>query len=262
MEHIRRTPHNWDMLELRWIGAPGTHAQEAKTALRSAAFQAYQTVWNQTAVVNFSTGWDEYLASRKGIWLRRMRQSEERLSRQGRVSFLRCRPASTPQGDGNPHWDLYDACEAIARQSWQAAATDGTTMSHESVRRFLRELHAAAAAAGAIDMSLLTLNDEPAAFIYGYHYRGNVYGLRRGFDAQRSRAGLGSVLLWKTLEDSAWRGDRIYDMGIGSLESKRHFQNRLLPIIRLSHFPAAGFRTQLLRFRRWLEERRLSEVTP
>ena len=104
-------------------------------------------------------------------------------------------------------------------------------------------------------MNLLMLDDEPAAFIYGYHYQGQVYGLRRGFDAQRSRAGLGAALLWHTLQDSAQRGDWFYDMGIGSLESKRHFQNRVLPIYRFSHFPAAVFRTQLLRLSRWLEGR-------
>jgi len=105
------------------------------------------------------------------------------------------------------------------------------------------------------------LNDRPAAFIYGYHYLGSVYGLRRGFDAGLSRTGLGTVLLWNTLKDSARRGDRIYDMGIGSMESKRHFQNHLLPIFRLSHFPSAVLRTQLLRFSRWLNGRRLSGVS-
>ena len=41
-----------------------------------------------------------------------------------------------------------------------------------------------------------------------------------------SRTGVGNVLLWHTLRDSAQRGDSIYDMGPGSLESKRHFLTR------------------------------------
>jgi hypothetical protein len=114
-----------------------------------------------------------------------------------------------------------------------------------------------ASACGAADMSLLMLDGHPAAFIYGYHFRGSVYGLRRGFNAELSTTGLGTLLLWNTLKDSALRGDRIYDMGIGSLDSKRHFQNRSIPIIRLSHFPSSVPRTQLLRLGRWLEGRRL-----
>jgi CelD/BcsL family acetyltransferase involved in cellulose biosynthesis len=265
MQHIRRTPRDWDMIELRWIGASGGDARQAQDAMRAAqaamhaaSFQAYPTIWNQTLAVDFSAGWKHYVNSRKGAWLRRMRQSQEKLSRQGKVGFVRCRPRGIAYGEGDAHWDLYDACEAIARASWQAAASDGTTLSHRSIRAFLRDLHATAAEAGAVDMTLLTLNDHPAAFIYGYHYRGSVYGLRRGFDAAVSRAGLGSILLWNTLEDSARRGDRLYDMGVGSLESKRHFQNRSLPIYRLSHFHAAVLRTQLLRVGRWLEGRRLT----
>jgi hypothetical protein len=261
MEHIHGTPRDWDMIELRWIGAPGTDPGQSHAAMRSVGYQAYPTLWNQTAVVDLSSGWDNYVDGRKGVWLRRMHQTEEKLYRQGKVSYIRCRPAGAGQGDGDPHWDLYDACEAIARSSWQGAATDGTTLSHESIRVFLRELHALAAEAGMVDMSLLTLNDRPAAFIYGYHYRGQVYGLRRGFDSEISRSGLGSILLWNTLKDSAQRGDCIYDMGIGSLESKRHFKNRLLPIYRLSHFPITAMRTQFLRFGRWLEGCHLSDVS-
>jgi hypothetical protein len=257
MEHIQDAPRDWDMIELRWLGAPDTDWREFRDAMRSAGCQAYSTLWNRTAAVDFSAGWENYLSGRKGIWLRRLRQSEEKLSRQGKVEYIRCRPQSLAQGDGDPHWDLYDACEAVARSSWQAAATDGTTLSHDTVRAFLRDVHALAATAGAADMCLLKLDNRPAAFIYGYHYRGRAYGLRRGFDAGYSRTGLGTVLLWRTLKDSAMRGDRLYDMGIGSLESKRHFQNRTFPIYRLSHFSSSVLRTQFLRLARWLQGRRV-----
>jgi CelD/BcsL family acetyltransferase involved in cellulose biosynthesis len=261
MEYVHSAPRDWDMIELRWLGAPGTDPLELQNSMRSAGFQAYSTIWNQTAAVDFLAGWENYLAARKGIWLRRLRQSEEKLAHQGKITHIRCRPASLEHGDGNPHWNLYDACERIAQSSWQAAASDGTTLSHQSIRDFLREIHTLAAADGSADISLLLLDDRPAAFIYGYHYQGRVYGLRRGFDAAISQSGLGTVLLWKTLKDSADRGDCLYDMGIGSLDSKRHFQNRLLPIFRLSHFPVTVMRTQLLRISRWLGKRRLAGIS-
>ena len=256
LEHVRRTPRDWDLVEPRWLGAPGADWRSSQYAMHAAGFQAYATLWNRTAVADFSDGWEDYQAGRKGVWLRHIRQSEEKLRRHAKVEFVRCRPASREQGDGNPHWDLYDACESIARSSWQAKAADGTTLSHGEVRAFLRDVHAQAAACGAADMSLLLLNGEPAAFIYGYHFHGSAYGLRRGFNAQLSKTGLGTVLLWNTLKGSALAGDQVYDMGIGSLESKRHFQNRLMPVIRLSHFPSSVPRTQLLRLGRWLEARR------
>src|SRR3972149_6780639 len=56
MEHIRRTPRNWDMIELRWIGAPDTDPHQIQNAMQSAGFQAYGTHWNQTSIVDFSAG--------------------------------------------------------------------------------------------------------------------------------------------------------------------------------------------------------------
>ncbi|MEN6558599.1 MAG: GNAT family N-acetyltransferase, partial [Thermoguttaceae bacterium] len=152
-------------------------------------------------------------------------------------------------------WDLYNACEEIARRSWQGRATDGTTLSHPSVREFLRETHAAAALLGMVDLNLLRIDGQPAAFIYGYHADGVTFGLRRGYDADRSRQGAGTVLLARTLADSFQRGDRLYDMGVGSLPSKRPFQTRLAPIWRFSHYEPSSPRTQILRVKRWWQSR-------
>ena len=236
LEHIRQTPRDWDLLELRWQGAPDTDPTQAQRAMHSAGFQAYRTVWEQTAIVEMNSTWQSYWSSRKGAWLRRFHHAEKKLAEQGEVSHVRYRPRGRPHDDGGPRWDLYDACEDIARRSWQGAATDGTTLSHASVRGFLRDTHQAAAAAGAVDLNLLLIDGSPVAFVYGYCHRGSVYGVRRGYDAARCLAGAGNVLLGYTLRDSFARGDRFYDMGVGSLASKRHFQTRLLPILRFSHF--------------------------
>ena len=84
--------------------------------------------------------------------------------------------------------------------------------------------------------------------------------LRRGYDGDRSRAGAGNVLLAHALRDSFARGDRVYDMGVGSYESKRHFQTRLIPIFRYSHYSPEALCTQLLRLKRWWQSRRLPAI--
>ena len=82
---------------------------------------------------------------------------------------------------------------AVAGRSWQGDADDGTTLSHPAVRDFLRDVHAAAARQGAVDLGLLLLAGRPLAFIYHYHYAGRFYGLRKGFRsgvlASAARAG-------------------------------------------------------------------------
>jgi CelD/BcsL family acetyltransferase involved in cellulose biosynthesis len=262
LEHIRRTQRDWDILELRWQGALGFDPVQSQAIMHAAGLQAYVTVWDHTAVVDLSGTWQSYWSARKSPWLRRFRNAESKLTKQGSLSYVRYRPLGSEHNDDSPRWDLYDACENIARRSWQGAATDGTTLSHECVRGFLHDVHETAVAAGAVDLNLLLIDDVPTAFIYNYHYRGYVSGLRRGYDAQCSRHGVGNVLLAYSLRDSFDRGDRIYDMGVGSLQSKRHFQTGLLPILRLSHFPLLPVRAQLLRVSRWWQSRRCRSGIP
>ena len=45
--------------------------------------------------------------------------------------------------------------ERIAQRSWQGSSSDGTTMSHETARPFLRDVHVACAKAGSLDLNLL-----------------------------------------------------------------------------------------------------------
>jgi CelD/BcsL family acetyltransferase involved in cellulose biosynthesis len=255
LDYIRHTARDWDLLELRWLGGAGTETAETQRAMRSAELQAYATVWNRTAVVDLSGTWEAYFAARPRAWRRNFRHCEKRLAAQGEISYVRYRPRGSAHGQADPRWDLYDACEEIARHSWQGSAANGTTLSHESVRQFLREAHAAAAAAGAVDLNLLLLDGRPAAFVYNYHWRGYVYGLRLGFDADQSRDGAGTVLMGRCVEDSFARGDRLFDLGVGSLDCKRHLRTRLTDIFRLSHFHTAALRAQLLRVKRWAESR-------
>ncbi len=258
LEHVRRTERDWDILELRWLGAAGTDTAQTEQAMHDAGFQAYRTVWDRTAVVNLEGTWDAYLAGRSRRWRRNLRHWEKRFARQGKISYVRYRPTGTAHEDADPRWDLYDTCEQIAQRSWQGSSTSGTTLSHDSIRPFLREAHAVAAAAGAVDLNLLLLDGRPLAFVYGYHYRGCTYGLRVGYDAGQSRDGAGNMLLAHVIRDSFQRGDRIYDMGIGSLDWKTRFRTAVVPIFRCSHFHPTVLRAQLLRLKRWSEGRRIA----
>jgi CelD/BcsL family acetyltransferase involved in cellulose biosynthesis len=256
LAHLRDTPRDWDILELRWQGAPGTDPRQTQRAMLASGFQAYPTVWDETSLVELDGNWESYWAGRKGAWRRRFRHAELKLAAMGDVTHVRYRPLGQPYDDGAPRWDLYNTCERIAKQSWQGESTDGTTLSHESIRGFLRDVHEAAAAQGAVDLNLLLIDRQPVAFVYGYHYQGYIYGLRRGHDAECCREGAGNVLLACVLRDSFSRGDRVYDMGVGSPECKRHFQTRRAPIVRYSHFPPLALRMQALRLRRWWQGRR------
>jgi CelD/BcsL family acetyltransferase involved in cellulose biosynthesis len=249
--HVRRTEPDWDLIDLRWIEGPQA-CDRTLRAMEIRGFSATPSVWATNAQVEIGGGWDSYWTSRKRNWRKNVRYAERRLAVEGTVEFSRWRPAGAAAGDGEPDWPLYDACEALAARSWQGSSTSGTTLSHEAVRPFLRDAHAAAAHAGAADISLLSIGGVPAAFAYCYQTAGYVYGLRMGFDGYAAHDGAGTILLARMIEDSCRRGDRIVDLGNEYLDIKRHWLTRLEPSYHVTHFRSGGAKAQVLRLKRWL----------
>ena len=257
LAHVGRCRPDWDVMEMRWVHPKDADAGRTERAMREAGLQAYKTVWNRTAMIDIEGTWDEYLAGRSKKWEQNIRRLDRKLAQQGEVTYFRYRPKGEAFGEDDPRWDLYDACEDIARRSWQGSSVTGTTISHESIRPFLREVHAGAAKRGALDVNLLYFDGKPAAFAYNYYFDGSVYGLRSGYDAEISKAGLGNILYARIVEDSFRRGDRAWDLGVGSLEAKKRVLTRTVPIFRYSHFRVASPVAQLLRTKRWLQHRAL-----
>lgn len=255
LRHVRQRPRDWDLLELRWVDRDRCDYGRTEMAMRRAGFQPRRQAWAQAAVVDIQGSWQHYWGSRTRKWRLNVRACRQRLAARGKVTFLRYRPQGAARGRADPRWDLYDACLHVARRSWQAASTTGTTLCHAGVRDYIRDTHAAAARAGSLDLALLLLDGQPIAFAYHYQYRGRVYGLRKGFDPAFSALRPGTVLQQLVLQDSFRRGDRFYDMGVGYLEVKRHWQTSVTTSYRYTHFPATVARAQLLRMKRWLQDR-------
>lgn len=162
-------------------------------------------------------------------------------------------PAARESTD--PRWDLFDACLQVAAASWQASAVRGTTLSSPSIGGFLRDVHEAAAALGALDVCLLWCGDRPIAFQYNYCWKGRLFGLRQGYDPDFARYSVGLVLMGMAVRDSFERGDCLLDLGVGSLDCKTPWAARLVNVGRLSCYPPGAVRAQLLRLGRWLRRR-------
>jgi CelD/BcsL family acetyltransferase involved in cellulose biosynthesis len=247
LAHVFGSRRDWDLLDLLWVDRYGADQGATAAALRDLRLTTRASAWLQTAQIDLTRGWQSYWADRKTHFRTNIRRCERRLRESGEVSYVRYRPQGSRAGDSDPRWDLYEACERIAVQSWQGRSTTGTTISHDSVRHYLRAAHAAAASFGGVDLNLLLLGGQPAAFAYNYHFAGYVYGLRAGFDAEVCPSGAGSVLMRWMIEDSCVRGDRVIDLGPGSLESKRAWQTRIANAWRYTHYSSRSPRAQMLR---------------
>ena len=189
LKHIRSTPRDWDLLDLRWVDATEVDRGSTPQALQSAGFNFQSQIWHHSAQVELHNGWDTYWATRKPTWRSNVRRCERLLNRRGTLKYLRYRPGGAEHNDDNPRWDLYDTCVELAQRSWQGDSTTGTTLSHPAVRQYLRAAHQSAVTAGAVDINLLFLDNQPVAFSYNYHNRGVVDGLRNGYDPTAVRDG-------------------------------------------------------------------------
>ncbi len=262
LDHLHRTERDWDLLELPWVDALGNDGGCTLRAFQQTKMPVSVEAWQTAAIINLAAfnGWRGYWASRTSRWRNNVRRSEKKLGDSGRITYVRYRPHGAVQDDADPRWDWYDACERIAQASWQAHSSTGTTLTHQSIRPFLRDCHRVAAEAGALDVNLLLLDGRPVAFNYAYQLGGYVFGLRTGFDSQATSEGAGSVLQARMIEDCFTRGDRTYDLGTGYLECKRYWLTDVRSSYRYTHFSAAAPWAQLVRAKRgvqrWLGKRK------
>ncbi len=236
LRHICHTRRDWDVIEMRWVAAGSELDTATLDAMKHAGFQTYRKERQQTALVRLGTTWEQCEQAWTSKHRNNLRRQQKRLTASGEVNCVTHRPAGAAAGDADPRWDLYDACMDIARRSWQSSSQTGTTITHDTVRDFLREMHGVAAAAGGVVMNLLYLNGQPLAFAYNYHWRGYNFGLRIGYDADMSRDGVGNLLTMNAIKSACQHGDRTYDMGPGSLEYKRFFATDVVPIMQYNHY--------------------------
>lgn len=271
IEHLRRTPRDWDVLDLRWI--PGDDPQEtaARSAVAATRLNATFQPWERIGLVELDGSWEDYwqrLKKRQHNRHRNVLRLERRLAERGEITHVRCRPRGAQSADADPRWDLYEACEQLADQSWQAGLEDGNTLSHDSMRDFFRIAHRVAVDAGALDLNLLLLDGRPVAFAYGYHHNGSIDVLRIGYDPSLASVGPGNVLWMHLIRDSFERGDRVLDLGPEtfhyqagheSLGYKQFWCTRIQPSYRCLHY-AVALRAQSLRFARWIRHRMQSRI--
>jgi len=254
LSYIRASRRDWDYLELRWVDSTPEEQGGVAEELDAVNLAGIPRPHVSIPLIDIADGWDAYWASRSGSWRSNCRRNAKKLDKLGYVEKTRFRTDVDCGGDYR--WDLFDACVELSRHSWQGSSTTGTTMCHESIEPFLRDVHIAACRVGCIDVSLLTVDGNPAAFNYNYVYRGRVSGLRLGFHRDFRSVGAGTVLMQWLIQDSCERGDHLIDLLPGSLEAKKRIVTNVETTYRYCHIPFGIGRSQLLRVKRWLDSRR------
>jgi hypothetical protein len=258
MQHLRRTPRDWDMMELRSVADDNTQGNKTARAMRVAGMFTEKQEYQRTSLVDIPAEWDEYLAN-KSQWLQHQFRRAIDLFGGRDSEYIRHRPLPASEGDGDPSWDLYASCESVADASTQSHMVKGNALTNDRVREYFRASHAVAARLGMLDVHLLKVEERPVAFLYGCHYQGHVTALRTGFDPANSD-GIALAIILQAIQDSCNRGDRMIDLGCGEREYTRWLRTRTESTYRLSYTPSHSWQSQAVRFMRWAKRVDLRET--
>lgn len=232
VDYLRQNQKRWEILSWRWCDPH--QAATISTAMNDAGMRTFGSVRETSALIDLPSDWDAYLSSRGSKFRNNVKRWTRRVNELGTLRYEKYRP--TASDNTSPRWDLYDSCEALAAKSWQGSSESGTTLSHQDIRPFLRNVHEVAAKAGGLDLNLLYLNEHPVAFEYGYWYCGYKYSLRFGYDDKLCKAGVGNLMWLETIKASIERGDHTFDMGPGSLDYKKYFLTHICDCKTLDHY--------------------------
>ena len=171
MQHFRRSPRDWDMMELRWVADDGVQGGRTARAMRVANMLSEKREYEVTSLVDLPGTWDEYLARKSPSARRHFRRIMRTLSADERVEYIRHRPLRPAKAKAI----RAGICMPCANRSrWPVGSRSvdhGNTLTHDRVREYFHATHAAAARVGMVDMNVLLADGQPAAFLYGYHYR-------------------------------------------------------------------------------------------
>lgn len=239
---LSETERTWDVLELGWTSE--SQLPQVETAFGNAGLPTHQTKTAPVSEIDLSSGWDSYWSSRTSKHRNNVRRAEKKLAQHGTITVHHhC-------GETDARWDMYEMCEQVASKSWQGGSSTGNTLSHNSVRDFLRDTHEMASARRGVSMHVILVDQQPAAFAYNYVLNGSVYALRMGYAPQFAAAGPGLHLIHEVVREAARLGYERIDLGEGDARYKHNWRTGEVQTYHVSHYRRHSLLAQTLRLRR------------
>lgn len=258
LEHLQRTPRDWDILELDWT--LGDQIEAILEAFQPVRVRPQLFARDDISLINLAQPWDHYWSGLHSKHRNNIRRAERKLAGIGAIETLHYRSSGANQG--NARWDLYSQCETVSRKSWQGTSTTGNTLTHERVRPFLRDVHELAARMGAVSLHLLTVDGEPGAFSYNYAFRGTEFGLCMAYDRKFKTGHAGTVLMHRMLQDAFASPHSLMDLGEGDSRYKHAWRTQAVASVRVCHYASTSLRGQTLRWMRRLSKSLLTIDPP
>jgi CelD/BcsL family acetyltransferase involved in cellulose biosynthesis len=166
--------------------------------------------------------WESYLAGLGAEHRYNFRRKWQRLNR-----------------DFEVRWECREAIEiaiALHNRRWSERGTSDAFHEAELVA-FHREFAPLAAGLGWLRLYTLWLDDQPAASLYGFLYRGKFYFYQSGFDPAYAKHSVGLLAMGLSIQEAFAENATEFDLLHGDESYKAHWAKRLRDLRRFELFP-------------------------
>jgi len=246
MRHLRQTPRDWDVLDLRPVNRHGWDHGRTWRAMEHVGYKTHRQIFAHVPVVELQQNDESNHSQRGAAWQHALRQEEANFKNNATIELVRYRPEGGSCDDGDPRWDLLEQCQSIAKRGQVAGV---------SMPPLVLEAHERAARRGMLDVNVLRLRGEPVAYTYNYHFAGSVQCVHSSALTAGLCGNAAMVLFGRMLADGRKRGDVRYDLGSAPIEVAHRICTSVETSYRYTHFPST-FRAQAVRLKRWLQGER------
>jgi CelD/BcsL family acetyltransferase involved in cellulose biosynthesis len=202
----------WDALRLERVSGDSPNRGPLMASLRARGIDVRSRNDWPAPYLHLPESMDALLASKSPNFRQQYQRSVRRLSSLGKIRFLRA-----PKDIG-----LDAAMRILAglnRERWQE---EGESFRTERYHEFHTELARRLAGRGWLWLSVLTIDEEPAAARYDFVYGGKVWCMQGGWKPSYRNANLGTIMTGEVIDWAIRNGIREYDF----LGGEDHYKRR------------------------------------
>ncbi len=195
---------DWDTIEFQSIAEDSESHKELKKILRKKGFRFGIKDWLHSPYIAIDSGWKDFLSDRSKKLRKNLRNLLNKINREGSFSIQQINHL-----DNNG--DILRTIVSISEASWK-------TRNHRSIahtaenKRFFENLCALACKKDWLNIWLLKINGEPAAYEYHLTYKNRAYALRADFDESYKQVSPGAALNALIIKKYFENGLREYDL--------------------------------------------------
>jgi len=173
IEHLVSQKGKWDLIELNQFYQMSLETQHILENMTAKGFAIHQSL-NKHFFIPYEAGWDNYHASLSQRFRKNLRRSQRGMDGMGEHKIQRFT-------GGEVTWDVIEKIIEINRYSTYPLICDS-----EEDQAMHKELITVMANKGWFDVYMLTLDNKPIAYEYGFLYKGRMGDWRVGFDRRAS----------------------------------------------------------------------------